>query len=200
MWRKIAPPLTPALSPQAGRGGWSDRSHGGRKFDACRSIVAGETARADPSLVDLARRCRRPPDRRALRRIRYGYPAMGGTVGASMATGFFALERFVLRRNAGGSFLRCRFWPISGSALEFSTSASLCSLSSWSAGSGGSAAPTCWFRSRWRSARTCSSASTIFSGLACSSHSPRGAIPSLASRSGRCCSSTCAPRPPSPSD
>jgi adenylate cyclase len=34
--------------------------------------------------------------------IRYGYPAMGGAVGAAMATGFFALERFVLRRNAGG--------------------------------------------------------------------------------------------------
>jgi adenylate cyclase len=34
--------------------------------------------------------------------IRYGSPAIGGTVGALMATGFFALERFVLRRNAGG--------------------------------------------------------------------------------------------------
>jgi len=34
--------------------------------------------------------------------IRYGSPATGGMVGASMAAGFFALERFVLRRNAGG--------------------------------------------------------------------------------------------------
>ena len=34
--------------------------------------------------------------------IRYGSPATGAMVGASMATGFFALERFVLRRNAGG--------------------------------------------------------------------------------------------------
>ena len=34
--------------------------------------------------------------------IRYGSPATGGMVGAVMATGFFMLERFVLRRNAGG--------------------------------------------------------------------------------------------------
>ena len=34
--------------------------------------------------------------------IRYGTPATGAMVGALMATSFFALERFVLRRNAGG--------------------------------------------------------------------------------------------------
>jgi adenylate cyclase len=34
--------------------------------------------------------------------IRYGSPATGGMVGTVMAPGFFALERFVLRRNAGG--------------------------------------------------------------------------------------------------
>src|SRR6516164_4967047 len=34
--------------------------------------------------------------------IRYGSPATGAMVGAWMAPGFFTLERFVLRRNAGG--------------------------------------------------------------------------------------------------
>ena len=34
--------------------------------------------------------------------IRYGSPATGGMAGASMSSGFFTLERFVLRRNAGG--------------------------------------------------------------------------------------------------
>ncbi len=34
--------------------------------------------------------------------VRYGSPETGGAVGASLAVGFFSLERFVLRRNAGG--------------------------------------------------------------------------------------------------
>ena len=36
--------------------------------------------------------------------VRYGLPATGAVVGVSLAVGFFALERFVLRRNAGGAF------------------------------------------------------------------------------------------------
>ncbi|MBV8104291.1 MAG: adenylate/guanylate cyclase domain-containing protein [Hyphomicrobiales bacterium] len=36
--------------------------------------------------------------------VRYGLPATGAAVGVSLAVGFFALERFVLRRNAGGVF------------------------------------------------------------------------------------------------
>jgi len=36
--------------------------------------------------------------------VRYGLPATGAVVGVSLAVGFFALERFVLRRNAGGVF------------------------------------------------------------------------------------------------
>ncbi len=37
--------------------------------------------------------------------LRYGSPGTGGVAGASMAAGYFGLERFVLRRNAGG-FIR----------------------------------------------------------------------------------------------
>ena len=180
-----------------------DQRHAGQPFDACRSLIV---ARAGRSLVALARRLRRPADRHTVCRNPIRIPATGAMVGALMATGFFALERFVLRRNAGGLIRPLPF--LAYFALRsISTSASLCSPPSWSPSScsGGSR--------HWRRRFGCFrshllvvvGANLLFSvndllGLACSSHSPRGAITSRASRTGRSCSSTCAPRPPSPSD
>ncbi len=43
--------------------------------------------------------------------VQYGAAPVGALVGGSMGAAFFALERFVLRRNAGGLFGRLPFLP-----------------------------------------------------------------------------------------
>ena len=43
--------------------------------------------------------------------LRYGLPGAGAIIGGSMGAALFSLDRFVLRRNAGGLFPRLPFLP-----------------------------------------------------------------------------------------
>ncbi len=51
--------------------------------------------------------------------VRNGRPEIGGAIGASMAVALRTVERFVLRRNAGGLIPNCRFCHISACARLF---------------------------------------------------------------------------------
>jgi hypothetical protein len=132
--------------------------------------------------------------------IQYGSPATGGMVGAAMATGFFALERFVLRRNAGGLIRPLPFLAyfalrsilyVGVIVLAIVVVTEL--LFGRFAGIGG--VDVLFSLSLVVGANLLFSVNDLLGPL-----SPPDATMSHASRSGRYCSSTCAPRQPSPSD
>ena len=126
----------------------------------------------------------------------------GVVAGGSICAALFGLEDFVLRRNAGGVFRHLPFLPYFAlrSVLYVGVIFVIIALVDWPSGQ---------FLAV-DSVDSLFSLMLVLGGLlllsvsdllvqACSSPSPQGVIMSRASRSGRSCSSTCAPRPLSPS-